>query len=205
MLFALQPPSPRALRRSTPQPPPTPHPPAPDLFVVNGNVDHPGTTDTYQTNVADAFNQLGTKLLKICNNGYGNSNCLGSRDESPAEHFERTTNEIRTNPKFRFDTTESKEVFKFPVGFIYDMFASVRGFDAEDSALWIETLDAIKAVVHWVNAIVNMPDFELAQVIVRHAISDRNLSKWIPGLPANRPGTQPGQSNPYWICGNSDW
>uniref|UniRef100_A0A7S3TM72 Peptidase S33 tripeptidyl aminopeptidase-like C-terminal domain-containing protein n=1 Tax=Emiliania huxleyi TaxID=2903 RepID=A0A7S3TM72_EMIHU len=176
-----------------------------DLFVVNGNVDHPGTTDTYQTNVADAFNQLGTKLLKICNNGYGNSNCLGSRDESPAEHFERTTNEIRTNPKFRFDTTESKEVFKFPVGFIYDMFASVRGFDAEDSALWIETLDAIKAVVHWVNAIVNMPDFELAQVIVRHAISDRNLSKWIPGLPANRPGTQPGQSNPYWICGNSDW
>ena len=170
---------------------------------MNGNVDHPGTTDTYQTNVADAFNQLGTKLLKICNNAYGNSNCLGNPNESPAEQFERTTNEIRTNPKFRFETTESKEVFKFPVGFIYHMFGSVR--ETADSALWIETLDAIKAVVHWVNAIVDMSDFELAQVIVGEAISAGNLSKWIPGLPANQPGTQPGESNPYSICGNANW
>ena len=73
------------------------------MLVLNGNVGFPGSTDEEQISVADSFNQLATKLLKICNNAYGNSsNCLGDLDRSPGEHFEDTMNVIRTNARFHF-------------------------------------------------------------------------------------------------------
>ena len=166
---------------------------------MNGNIGPSRTSDTHLTHVAEAFNQLATKLLKICNTAYGDFKCINLPDTTtgfplpPAEAFEIITDYIRTNSRFHFTTTVTKEVFKFPVGYIYSLFNSVRM--SGNSADWLKTLDTIKALLEWVHEIVKMPSDHDAKIKVSKAISAVDLSSEIPGLPQGI----------YSICGNDEW
>lgn len=123
------------------------------LFTANGNVDYPGTTNSFQVNVADAFEQLSTKLLEICRDGYGKATCVGNPEVSASEVLGAAIDEARNNPRFTLKTADGDD-FPFPVGYIYNLLQGVRGGDATQSTPWIEALDSLKGTVEWINEVV---------------------------------------------------
>ena len=142
-------------------------------------MNYPQTTDSYMKNIADASNQLASKLLEICHTAFddGTAACLGSPSESPSAEFEAAMNELRANPTFHFTTTQTDEVFKYPVGAIYDKLSPTR--TSSNSKEWIQVVRELVSDVQWIKSVVAMSNETEAKLKVAIEITK--------------------------ICGSTDW